>query len=31
MFHELIDCVAFVNWRRIKQGEQALLVLAYHK
>jgi Barstar (barnase inhibitor) len=30
-FEALIDCAAFVNWRRCSQGEGAVLALAFHK
>jgi len=27
----LIDCAAFVNWRRMGQGQSAVLALAFHR
>jgi len=27
----LVECVAFVNWRRVEQGEGAILALAFYK
>jgi hypothetical protein len=27
----LIECVAFVNWRRLDIGERSILALAFHK
>jgi hypothetical protein len=27
----LMECAAFVNWRRSRQGEGALLALSFHK
>jgi monomeric isocitrate dehydrogenase len=29
IFASLIDCAAFVNWRRIQIGDRAILALAY--
>jgi len=26
----IVECSAFVNWRRIQQGEPAVLALSYH-
>ncbi|MES2463539.1 MAG: barstar family protein [Armatimonadota bacterium] len=30
-YEALIDCAAFVNWRRIQTGELAVLALSYFK
>jgi hypothetical protein len=30
-FAALLDCAAFVNWRRIEQGESSVLAVAYQK
>lgn len=30
-FEALIDCAAFVNWRRIELGEDAMIALSYRK
>jgi len=30
-FESLIDCAAFVNWRRLEQGEPAVLALSYYR
>ncbi len=30
-FASLVDCAAFVNWRRIESGEPAVLALSYYK
>lgn len=30
-YAELIECAAFVNWRRSSAGEGAVLALAFHK
>lgn len=30
-FSALVECAAFVNWRRIEQGQNAVLALSYHK
>ena len=30
IYQVLIDCAAFVNWRRIEQGERPVLALSYH-
>ncbi len=27
----LVECAAFVNWRRIERGEPSVLALAFHK
>jgi len=27
----LIECAAFVNWRRIEVGERPIITLAFHK
>ncbi|MEM9694437.1 MAG: barstar family protein [Myxococcota bacterium] len=29
-YDALIDCSAFVNWRRIEQGERPVLALSFH-
>jgi hypothetical protein len=31
LFAALVECAAFVNWRRSSQGESAVLALAYYK
>ena len=31
IFESLVDCCAFVNWRRIKRGAAPLLVLSFYK
>ena len=31
MFQALLDCAAFVNWRRIERNELAILALSYYK
>lgn len=31
IFDALVDCVAFVNWRRLEVGEPAFLMLAFHR
>jgi RNAse (barnase) inhibitor barstar len=31
LFQQLLDCSAFVNWRRIEKGDRAILALSYHK
>ena len=31
LFQDLLDCSAFVNWRRVEREEQAILVHSYHK
>jgi hypothetical protein len=31
LFAGLVDCAAFVNWRRSSRGEPAVLALAYYK
>jgi hypothetical protein len=28
---ELVDAVAFVNWRRLEQGQRPVLAVAYHR
>ena len=30
IYQALIDSAAFVNWRRIEQGDRAILALSYH-
>ncbi len=30
-FSAVVDCAAFVNWRRIEAGESAVLALSYFK
>ena len=30
-FSALVDCIAFVNWRRIESGGQPVLTLSYFK
>jgi len=31
VYDALVECTAFVNWRRIDLGEAAILALAFHK
>lgn len=31
LFAALVECAAFVNWRRLVTGERAVLALAYHQ
>jgi len=31
LYAALVECAAFVNWRRSSQGEGAVLALAFHK
>ena len=31
LYEAIIECAAFVNWRRVKEGEPALLALSYYK
>jgi hypothetical protein len=31
IFEALVECAAFVNWRRIETGDPAILLLAFHK
>ena len=31
LYAALIECAAFVNWRRIEQGQPAVLALSFHK
>ena len=31
IYESLVECAAFVNWRRIEQGDQAILVLSFHR
>jgi hypothetical protein len=30
IYDALVECSAFVNWRRIEQGEQAVLALSFY-
>lgn len=30
LVNDLLECAAFVNWRRIEQGEAAVLALSFH-
>jgi RNAse (barnase) inhibitor barstar len=30
-YEAIIDCVAFVNWRKIEAGESAVLALSFYK
>ena len=30
-YEAIIDCAAFVNWRKIEMGEPAVLALSFHK
>jgi hypothetical protein len=31
IYQALVDCSAFVNWRRLKVGEPAVLILAFNR
>jgi hypothetical protein len=31
LFDALLECTAFVNYRRIKQGQPAVLALSFHE
>jgi hypothetical protein len=31
IYEELIECAAFVNWRRVNEGQPPVLVLAFHE
>ena len=31
IYQALVDCTAFVNWRRLETGDPAMLILAFHK
>ena len=31
IFNSLVECAAFVNWRRLELGEPAILMLAFHR
>jgi len=31
LFYALVECAAFVNWRRLEVGEPAILMLAFHR
>jgi hypothetical protein len=31
IFQALVECAAFVNWRRLETGDPAMLILAFHK
>jgi hypothetical protein len=31
LYAALVECAAFVNWRRIDQGEPAVLALSFHR
>ena len=31
IFDALVECAAFVNWRRMETGEAAILMLAFHR
>jgi hypothetical protein len=31
IFDALVECAAFVNWRRLEIGEPAILMLAFHR
>jgi hypothetical protein len=31
LYEDLIDCAAFVNWRRVERGHTPVLVLSFHK
>jgi type 1 glutamine amidotransferase len=30
-YEALVECSAFVNWRRVERGEPAILALSFHK
>ena len=30
IYEALVDCAAFVNWRRIEMGERPILAVSYH-
>jgi hypothetical protein len=30
-FAAMVECAAFVNWRRLEQGEPAVLALSYYR
>jgi len=30
-YEALVECTAFVNWRRIEQGDSAVLALSYYR
>ncbi|HEU4339474.1 MAG TPA: barstar family protein [Planctomycetota bacterium] len=30
LYTDVIECSAFVNWRRMEQGHEAILVLSFH-
>lgn len=31
IFDAMVECAAFVNWRRLEIGEPAILMLAFHR
>ena len=31
IFEALVECAAFVNWRRLETGEPAILILSFHR
>jgi hypothetical protein len=31
IYNALVECAAFVNWRRIEKGEEAVLTLSFYK
>jgi RNAse (barnase) inhibitor barstar len=31
LYAEIIDCAAFVNWRKIEGGQQAVLALSFYR
>jgi RNAse (barnase) inhibitor barstar len=31
IFDAIVECAAFVNWRRIEQGDSAILTLSFYK
>src|SRR5215213_9411282 len=31
IFDALVECAAFVNWRRIERGDAAILMLSFHR
>ena len=31
IYDELVDCAAFVNWRRLDTGRAAILILAFYR
>lgn len=31
IFEALVECAGFVNWRRLEEGDPAILILAFHR